>query len=210
LEIEGRYAAMLSHEPKNYALLRYDGSLVLRGVAFHSSRAEPFGERFLREASRLLLSGDIPGVRDVYARTIALLRTRALPTADVAALVRLTKTPQEYLATRAQRRELPYEALLANGREHWSPGDRARVYRATAGRAGLLPDAHAEKPDPRDYDATYYTRVLRDIYASRMARALSRETFEAVFADPDRPTLFSVTLANAEPVLTVMTRVEEI
>ena len=50
LEFEGRYAAMLSHEPKNYALLGYDGTLILRGVAFRSSRAEPFGERFLRRA----------------------------------------------------------------------------------------------------------------------------------------------------------------
>ena len=30
LEFEGRYAAMLSHEPKNYALLGYDGALLLR------------------------------------------------------------------------------------------------------------------------------------------------------------------------------------
>ena len=50
LEFDGRYAAMLSHEPKNYALLGYDGSLLLRGVAFRSSRAEPFGEAFLRQA----------------------------------------------------------------------------------------------------------------------------------------------------------------
>ncbi|HEX6534038.1 MAG TPA: ribonuclease H-like domain-containing protein, partial [Gemmatimonadaceae bacterium] len=32
LEFDGRYAAMLSHEPKNYALLGYDGALLLRGV----------------------------------------------------------------------------------------------------------------------------------------------------------------------------------
>src|SRR5262249_10925919 len=38
LEHDGRYAAMLSHEPKNYALLAYDGELLLRGVAFRSSR----------------------------------------------------------------------------------------------------------------------------------------------------------------------------
>ena len=38
LEFEGRYAAMLSHEPKNYALLAYAGSLLLRGVAFRSIR----------------------------------------------------------------------------------------------------------------------------------------------------------------------------
>ena len=62
LEFEGRYAAMLSHEPKNYALLDYDGALVLRGVAFRSSRAEPFGEAFLRDAIARLLAGDVAGV----------------------------------------------------------------------------------------------------------------------------------------------------
>src|SRR6185369_3069708 len=46
LEFDGRYAAMLSHEPKNYALKPYSGPLVLRGVAFRSSRAEPFGSVF--------------------------------------------------------------------------------------------------------------------------------------------------------------------
>jgi len=70
LEFEGRYAAMLSHEPKNYALLRYDGALVLRGVAFRSSRAEPFGEAFLRRAIRALLTGDVSGVREAYVATL--------------------------------------------------------------------------------------------------------------------------------------------
>ena len=63
LEFEGRYAAMLSHEPKNYALLDYDGALVLRGVAFRSSRAEPYGESFLRRALECLLVGDVPCAR---------------------------------------------------------------------------------------------------------------------------------------------------
>src|SRR5437870_11845185 len=49
LEYEGRYRAMFSHEVKNYALLTYSGQLVVRGVALRSSRAEPFGERFLRQ-----------------------------------------------------------------------------------------------------------------------------------------------------------------
>ena len=60
LEFDGRYAAMLSHEPKNYALLPYTGPLVLRGVAFRSSRAEPFGEAFLRRAIERLLAGELP------------------------------------------------------------------------------------------------------------------------------------------------------
>src|SRR5471032_634860 len=83
LEFEGRYAAMLSHEPKNYALLGYDGSLILRGVAFRSSRAEPFGEAFLRRAIGRLLEDDARGVRDAYLASLDALRRRALPTHDV-------------------------------------------------------------------------------------------------------------------------------
>ncbi|HLY18319.1 MAG TPA: ribonuclease H-like domain-containing protein, partial [Bryobacteraceae bacterium] len=112
LEFEGRYAAMLSHEPKNYALLRYDGSLILHGVAFRSSRAEPFGEAFLREAIRHLLMGDVAGVREAYLSALNRLRRRELPTRDVSSRVRLTKTPAGYFAVRESRRELPYEAML--------------------------------------------------------------------------------------------------
>jgi len=77
LEFEGRYAAMLSHEPKNYALLRYDGTLLLRGVAFRSSRSEPFGDAFLRRAIARLLAGDVAGVRESYLDTMAAIRSRS-------------------------------------------------------------------------------------------------------------------------------------
>src|SRR5207342_2028267 len=83
LEYDGRYAAMLSHEPKKYALLRYDGSLLLRGVAFRSSRAEPFGEAFLKRAIARLLTNDIAGVHDVYTVTVDMLRRRDVPTREV-------------------------------------------------------------------------------------------------------------------------------
>jgi DNA polymerase I len=138
LEFDGRYAAMLSHEPKNYALMPYDAPLVLRGVAFRSSRNEPFGERFLRRALEHLLAGDVTAVQRVYIATVAALRKRALPTRDVTARVRLTKTPAQYLATREARRELPYEAVLASGRTQWTVGERVRVYRATRGRSRMI------------------------------------------------------------------------
>ena len=91
LEFEGRYQAMLSHEPKNYALLTYDGVLVLKGVGFRSSRAEPFGEAFLRRSLPRLLVGDVPGVRDAYLESVLALRRRELPTWDVSSRVRLSK-----------------------------------------------------------------------------------------------------------------------
>jgi DNA polymerase I len=221
LEFDGRYAAMLSHEPKNYALEGYDGALHLRGVAFRSSRAEPFGEHFLRRALRPLLAGDLAAVQRAYLDTIARLRRRALPTADVTARVRLTKPPEEYLASRGKRRELPYEAMLAAGRSHWHAGERVRVYRATGGRPGLLAevaeadddasdDGGAAAGDPRDYDAEYYVRLLRDTFAARLARALGAEDFAEVFADPDQPSLFARPLAAMRPILTVLAAPEEL
>ncbi|HEX5656052.1 MAG TPA: 3'-5' exonuclease [Polyangiales bacterium] len=209
LEFDGRYAAMLSHEPKNYALLGYDGKLSLRGVAFHSSRSEPYGVRFLKEALARLLRGDVAGVREVYLRTVDALTRRELPTRDLSSRVRLTKSPEEYLATRAERREHAYEALLGAGVDDWSAGERAHAYRGVGKRAALLPDGAWDDEArsqalPRDYDVDYYLRLLRDTFASRLERALTPALYDAVFADPAQLTLFAPSLAGARPILTVL------
>lgn len=218
LQFEGRYAAMLSHEPKNYALKPYRGALVLRGVAFRSSSAPPFGEVFLRRAIERLLEGDVPGVRAAFVASVRRLRCRDLATSQVCSRVRLGKTPEQYQATRGQRQELAYEALLAGGREHWQPGERVFVYRRQRGRAGLwqpppadeteppheLDDVPAGALDPRDYDVEHYVQLLISSFASRLSRGLSPEDFDAVIADPDRPALFARSLAHAAPVLSVL------
>jgi len=204
LEFEGRYAAMLSHEPKNYALLSWEGALTLRGVAFHSSRAEPFGEVFLREAIASLLTGDIPGVRRAYLAMADALQRRELATHWVAARVRLSKTPSRYLATRSARREAPYEAMLASGRTTWEQGEQARVYRAAGGQPALLPTTDDGEPsdDPRDYDATHYIRLLRETFAARLARAFTPQDFATLFDNPMQPSLFASPIEMIRPVLT--------
>ena len=209
LEFEGRYAAMLSHEPKNYALLHYDGTLLLRGVAFRSSRAEPFGERFLRRAIGRLLVDDVVGVHEMYLATVSELRRRDISTHDVSSRVRLTKTPEEYLESREKRRELPYEAMFAAGRKDWSIGDRVRVYRNSAGEGALVVESDDEggddtRADRRDYDIEHYIRVLRDSFAVRLSRAFTHEDFAAVFADPDQPSLFQPPIAAIHTLLTAL------
>ena len=206
LEFEGRYAAMLSHEPKNYALLRYDGSLVMHGVAFRSSRAEPFGEAFLRKAIAHLLVGEVGAVRDAYWDALDRLRRREFPARDVSSRVRLTKTPAEYLAVRETRRELPYEAMLASGRTSWNVGDRVRVYRKRNSGCGLLEESDDGQVDVsnaghRDYDIDYYARQLRQTFAARFACAFSPADFEAVFADPDQMELFMPEVSTIRTVL---------
>jgi DNA polymerase elongation subunit (family B) len=206
LEFDGRYAAMLSHEPKNYALLSYDGTLLLRGVAFRSSRAEPFGEAFLRRAIGHLLTGDIAGVHEAFLATVTALRRRELTTHDVSSRVRLSKAPAQYLETRDSRRELPYEAMLANGRRTWSIGERVRVYRTQHGTGGLVEDAEGERSadagdQRRDYDVDHYVHVLRDTFAARLVRAFTPEDFAAVFADPAQPSLFPAAIDSIRSIL---------
>jgi DNA polymerase elongation subunit (family B) len=206
LELEGRYEAMLSHEPKNYALLD-DGELILRGVAFRSSRSEPFGERFLRDAIARLFADDVAGVREIFLSTVSALRRRELPTYAVSSRVRLTKTPAQYLAVREGRRELTYEAMLASGRTDWSIGERVRVYRTARGLGNVIAEPEADalpSDDPRDYDVDHYIRILREQFASRLARALTPDDYAAVFADPDQLSLFARSLVDARPILTPM------
>ena len=199
LEFDGRYAAMLSHEPKNYALLTYSGKLLLRGVAFRSSRAEPFGEAFLKASIDRLLAGDVAGVREVFLTMVDAVRRRELSTYAVSSRVRLTKTPERYLEARGSRRELAYEALLASGRTVWSIGDKVRVYRVNGGTGGVVEE---EGVDRHDYDGEHYARLLRETFASRLARAFEPDDFAAVFADPGQMSLFGRSLATISTVLT--------
>jgi DNA polymerase elongation subunit (family B) len=204
LELEGRYAAMLSHEPKNYALLGYDGTLVVRGVAFRSSRAEPYGEDFLRRALERLFAGDLGGVRRAYLATLDALRRRELPAFDVSSRMRLTKSPEAYAAAREHRRELVYEAVLASGRRSWRVGERVHVYRTGGGGAAVVSvtDGRAEA-GPRDYDVEHYARVLRTHFAARLARALVPEDFATLFAAPDQLSLFAPSTASMRSILSV-------
>lgn len=203
LEFDGRYAAMLSHEPKNYALLDYHGDLILRGVAFRSSRTEPFAAAFLRHAIKLLLTNDIAGVRDVYLEAIDKLRARAYTTYEMSSRVRLTKTPEEYNATRESRRELPYEAMITSGQRDWSAGERIRVYRTAGGNGNVVgdPDESRAAADPRDYDVEWYVRLLRETYAARMVRAFAPADYDAVFPHPDQLSLFSPPIEGVTTVL---------
>jgi len=152
LEYEGRYRAMLSHEVKNYALLTYEGRLVVHGVALRSSRAEPFGGRFLRQALPYAMTGNVPALRQTYLEMVAALRSRALPASEIGARVRLSKTPEAYLGARATHSEAQYEALLAAGRTTWSPGERVRFYRARGGSYIWLPEEADEAPAGQAWD----------------------------------------------------------
>jgi DNA polymerase elongation subunit (family B) len=223
LEYEGHYRAMFSHEVKNYALLTYDGRLILHGVALRSSRAEPFGERFLHRSLSCTMTGDVYGTRQAFLDTVTALRRRELPPADLATRVRLSKSPETYLASRATHPEPAYEALLNAGREHWYPGERVRFYRARGKSYIWLPDENAEasvdsgwtethgnaSPDEampqksnnhHNYDIEHYLRVLVSSYAARLRKAFSPGDFEQLFRLEEQQGLFDLPIESIQPL----------
>ncbi|WP_233218695.1 DNA polymerase domain-containing protein [Deinococcus arcticus] len=194
LEFDGRAQAMLSHEIKNYALLRYDGRLDVRGAAFESSRTEAYGRAFLQRALRCLLSGDVAGVRQTYLDTLHALETRACTNAEVASRVRLTKSPEQYARTRAARREAAYEALCNLGRA-WTAGERVTLYHRQG--HGLTPlDVN---PDGHDYDVRHYAAALVSTYAARLRKGLTPGDFQQVFNHAAQPGLFDRPFESMTP-----------
>lgn len=224
LEYEGRYRAMFSHEVKNYALLTYDDRLIIHGVALRSSRAEPFGERFLHQALLYTMTGDVVSVRNAYLESIAALRERKLIASDVATRVRLSKTPEAYIANRATHTEAAYEALLAAGRTSWSLGERVRFYR-TRGTSIWVPEEseeasvgqkreetkgpsqnvatisvhHDDVANRRDYDIEHYLRLLFTSYAARLRKAYSPDDFERLFRTDEQLGLFDQPIEHIQP-----------
>jgi DNA polymerase, archaea type len=218
LEYEGRYAAMFSHEVKNYALLGYDGTLTMRGVAMRSVRSEPFAERFLRDAMRCVMLGDVAALRRLLLTTVDDLRNRRIALSDVAVRARLTKTPAAYAVSRS--REGSYEALLAAGRTDWAVGERVRFYRAEGGRYALLAEtdegqktndesfvgmeassfALRSSSQPPDYDPDHYIRILITNYAGRLRKAFTMEDFAQITRIDGQASLFDTPIDTIQPV----------
>ena len=219
---------MFSHEVKNYALLTYDGRLIVHGVALRSSRAEPFGERFLRRALFCTMTDDIPGLHQTYLEMVTALRRRELSPSDLGARVRLSKTPEAYQASRASHPEAQYEARLAAGRTRWFPGERVRFYRARGGSYVWLPDENEEtsvhndweeqsngnvgarliapapgaaptRREQHDYDVEHYLHVLITSYAARLRKAFAPEDFEQLFRLDGQSGLFDRPIETISP-----------
>jgi hypothetical protein len=225
LEYEGRFKSMLVHEVKNYALLTYGGDLIVRGGALRSSRSEPFGERFLREALYCILIGDITKLHLSFLETVNALRERRLTAMDVAIQARLSKTPEEYETSRRRAREASYEALLTAGRTKWRAGERVRFYKATDGTVVWIPDTsddlsgasddeddtdnanetNADEPrespvDRRDYDIAHYLQVLMTSYVSRLRKAFAPEDFDQLFRPDAQLGLFDRPIETIQPL----------
>lgn len=166
---DGRYAGMLSLRLKNYALLKDDGGLVLKGSALRSRRMEPCLRAFVREAARCFLEGRQDEARAAYFDLAERMRTRQLPPTAIA---QWGMVNAETLASFPRLRKLLERAGSGPGTQ---PGDRIEYYEREDGELAFLSEY------AKDENVAYLLRRLRDIAARFRELFPSDAQFDACF-----------------------------
>ncbi len=193
---DGRFQKMLSYKKKNYALLRYDGTLKFKGSSLVARSSERFGRRFLRQAVPLLLDEDIRGLHDLFLSYRD--RIIAHDWEGVESFQRtetLKDTAEQYRAdveAGKRPRAASYELALRRSEVTGQPvvkGDRISYYVAgtganvTAFESARL--AEAWDPAAPDENTAYYLKRL-DEFAAKFTLFFSGDhDFRLVFSPED-------------------------
>lgn len=151
LAFEERYAAMLSLKAKNYALLRTNGDLILRGSALRSARDEPFGRALMREIVLALFAGRADTIERIVTDAVARVQQGALTIEEFA---RRESVTSKTFNTPSNRRLAG--ALQSLG---VAIGDKVRVYQRSDGELALAEEYAG------DEDREYLVRRISDFVA---------------------------------------------
>ena len=163
---DGRYQGMLSLKLKNYALLEYDGRVILKGSSLRSRREELYLRRFLRDAvSRLLQPEQFGSIRDYYLDTAERVITGQLDADD---LSRWETVTDQTHSSGSNRR-------LADAIGRQRVGERVQVYQRNDGRIALM----SEYSD--DADQAYLLKRLRDMAERFRPLYVSASDFDHTF-----------------------------
>jgi DNA polymerase elongation subunit (family B) len=171
IELDGRYAAMLSYKLKTYALLDADGRVTLRGSAFRSRGLEPFQRRLIEELVRLLLEDRGPECKRVVDRWLEDFAAHRVPPRLFARTETLQESPEAYrekVASGARPVSAAYELALASGRPA-EPGDQISYY--VAGRTARVSVNEVAKviaawdPARPDENVEYYQAKVWEVWA---------------------------------------------
>ncbi|MGA9117696.1 MAG: DNA polymerase domain-containing protein [Bacteroidota bacterium] len=185
--LSGRYARMLSLRKKNYALLRYDGAVVIRGSALVSRSLEPFARDYLRECIECLLKGEMRRLHQTYLRYRGEIEGRTMDIRLLARTETLRDSPEEYareVKEKTRSRSAPYEVALGSDRTP-RRGSRVSYY-----MAGNDPDPVAFRwcraveewnPSLRDESIPYYLRRLEEV-SERFRPLLQPVHFKSIFS----------------------------
>ena len=186
VEMDGRYRSMFAYKAKNYALLGYDGKVIIRGSSLRSRGLEPYLREFLQQAIELLLKSGGLGLEQEYERYIARLVSRDFDIAWVARTETLNESPATYnekLRNGKRNPSAAFEIALAAERPYRA-GDQVSYYisgsRKDVVAYGNCRPVNAFNPAHPDINIPYYIEKLRHL----------KKRFEPFL--PKEPTLFDL------------------
>ena len=136
VELDGRYRAIFSYKMKNYALLGYDGRILVKGSGLKSRGMEKYLREFMREMIKLLLQGDNEKVEDLYLSYLERLKKHLFPITSLAKTETLGESPANYRMKVKEGKRNPaaaFEIALGSGNEYRA-GDQISYYVAGQGR----------------------------------------------------------------------------
>ena len=151
LVFEERYTAMLSLMPKNYALRRENGDLILRGSALRSARDEPFGRQLVANIAQALLEGRENTIAGLVLDAVERIRQGRVKVEEFSR--RESITPKTFNA--------PANKRLANAiaERGLGVGDKVRIYQRVGGELALSEEYAG------DEDREYLVRRVADFVA---------------------------------------------
>lgn len=170
LELDGRFAAMLSYKMKTYALLDERGRVVLKGSAFRSRGIEPFQRQLIEEIVRLLLGGRAHDVKAAVDRWIGDFQAHRVPVRLFARTETIGEPIEAYRERVAAGQRPPaaaYELAIASERSV-QPGDQVSYYVAGRGAAVVVNEqarlASAWDPARPDENVEYYQAKVLEVW----------------------------------------------
>jgi DNA polymerase elongation subunit (family B) len=186
VEMDGRYRAMFAYKAKNYALLEYDGRIIIRGSSLKSRGIERYLREFMREMIALLLAGNSSGVVLLYSAYTDRLRSRTLDVSWVARTETLNESPgayQEKLRLGKRNHSAAFE-IASVAKHRYRAGDQISYYVSGSAKDVVAYEAcrpaSAFDPAHPDINTAYYIDKLRHL----------KKRFERFL--PQEPTLFDL------------------
>jgi DNA polymerase I len=183
----GRYRKMLSYRKKNYALLGYDGHVIIKGSSLISRSMEGFGRSFIKEAIKRILDEDIAGLHALYISWHKTILTRKMDVREFARVETLKEAPERYeneVLSGERNRSAAYEVALSGGRGV-KAGERIAYY-ITGSDPNVKGFEHcrsADEWDPNfpDENTAFYIRRL-DEFAEKFRDFFKPADFQEVFS----------------------------
>lgn len=190
VSLDGRYKKMLSYKMKNYALLSYEGNVVIKGSSLTSRSTERFGRTYIRRCIECLLNDDIDGLHRLYITVHTEIVEHKLDIRDFARTETLKDSLQDYrrdVDTGKRNRSAVYELAIAAHR-NFKAGDSISYY-VTGSDANVrtfesCKPAHEWNPNFPDENTAYYLRRL-DEFSEKFREFFSPQDFRAIFSPDD-------------------------